>query len=54
MYSVKMFLKSVDSHTTSKMQCSLSHSVVQYLALKIDTAVYTSIFRFYFLTHISL
>lgn len=38
MYSVKMFLKYVNSHTTLKMQCSLSHSLVQYLALKSDTA----------------
>lgn len=41
-----MFLKYVDSHTTSKMQCSLSHSMVQYLALKSD-AIYTSIFFFF-------
>lgn len=33
-----MFLKYVNSHTTLKMQCSLSHSLVQYLALKSDTA----------------
>lgn len=38
MYSVKMFLKYVNRHTTLKMQCSLSHSLVQYLALKSDTA----------------
>lgn len=40
MYSVKMFLKYVNSHTTLKMQCSLSHSLVQYLALKSDTAIF--------------
>lgn len=45
-----MFLKYVDSHTTSKMQCSLSHSMVQYLALKSD-AIYTSIFFFLLNTH---
>lgn len=38
MYSVKMFLKYVNSHTTLKMQCSLFCSLVQYLALKSDTA----------------
>lgn len=41
MYSIKMFLKYVDSHTALKMQCSLSHSLVQYLALKSDSAIYT-------------
>lgn len=49
MYSVKMFLKYVDSHTALKMQCSLSHSLVQYLALKSDSAIYTFNFFFFFL-----
>lgn len=43
MYSVKMFLKYVSSHTALKMQCSLSHSLVQYLALKSDTAIFFAI-----------
>lgn len=46
MYSVKMFLKYVDSPTALKMQCSLSHALVHYLALKSDTAIYTSNFFF--------
>lgn len=38
-----MFLKYVSSHTALKMQCSLSHSLVQYLALKSDTAIFFAI-----------
>lgn len=48
MYSVKMFLEYVDSHTTLKMQCSLSHSLVQYLTFKNVILLYTPLTCIFF------